>query len=184
MRIGRSGVAMCGRYQRDFAPLRWFVMTPPTALAYSAFRRLPISFRRLVVRVIAPTYVVGSMVVIRDRDGAVLLPRERHHDGWGLPGGLVRRGEAPRDGAVREIREEIALDLRPDDLGEPTINIEPEGRRVDVVFSCLLDGAQPVAQEPEVLDARWFAPDALPELFEPCVGALQSAGVIAADATG
>jgi ADP-ribose pyrophosphatase YjhB (NUDIX family) len=138
----------------------------------------------LVVRVIAPTYVVGAMVVIRNSSGAVLLLSERHHDGWGLPGGLVQRGESALQAAVREAREEIAVELDPEQLGAPTINIDPDARRVDVIFCCVLDHAEPRAQDPEVLQATWFAPDELPELFEPTAEALQVAGVVIDDATG
>jgi ADP-ribose pyrophosphatase YjhB (NUDIX family) len=157
-------------------------MTPPTALAFSAFRRLPVPLRRLVVRLIAPTYVVGAVIVIRDPNGGVLLLRERHHEGWGLPGGLVQRGEHVAAAAVREAREEIGVDLDPGVLGPPIVNIDAAGRRVDVIFACTLDGLHPQAQEPEVLEARWFAVAELPELFEPTEQALRSAGVVIADA--
>jgi ADP-ribose pyrophosphatase YjhB (NUDIX family) len=152
------------------------------ALAYSAFRRLPVSLRRLVVRVIAPTYVVGAVVVIRDTSGAVLLLRERHHDGWGLPGGLAQRGEPVLDAAVRETREEVDVEIDPELLGSSTVNIDPMARRVDAVFLYMADGLHPRACEPEVLEVRWFAPEDLPELFEPTADALRSAGVIVADA--
>jgi 8-oxo-dGTP pyrophosphatase MutT (NUDIX family) len=30
---------------------------------------------------------------------------------WELPGGIVEPGEAPRDGAIREVREELGIEL-------------------------------------------------------------------------
>jgi ADP-ribose pyrophosphatase YjhB (NUDIX family) len=157
-------------------------MTRPAALAYSAFRHLPVFLRRLVVRTVAPSYVVGTVVVIQNSAGAVLLLRERHHDGWGLPGGLVNRGEQLVDGAIREVYEEIAVELDAADLGQPKVGTDPDSRRVDVIFTLTADGLNPRACEPEVLEARWFDLDDLPELFEPTVDVLRAAGVITLDA--
>lgn len=50
-------------------------------------------------------------VVVRGADGAtrVLLIRDPYEN-WGLPKGHVEPGEAARDAAVREVREETGLD--------------------------------------------------------------------------
>ena len=52
---------------------------------------------------------------------AMLLTRRssrmRAHAGqWALPGGRLEAGETPLDGALRELREEVGLDLGPDAL--------------------------------------------------------------------
>jgi len=63
-------------------------------------------------------------VLLVDAVGRVLLflgcdPNERVAGTWWFtPGGGLEPGEDPRDGAVREVREETALVLRPEDLGE------------------------------------------------------------------
>jgi len=46
------------------------------------------------------------------REGRVLMVRHRHqgHDYWCLPGGALEPGEAPQDGALRELREECNVD--------------------------------------------------------------------------
>ena len=41
--------------------------------------------------------------------GTVVLVRLRYARGWRLPGGGRKRGEAPVDGMLRELREEIGL---------------------------------------------------------------------------
>ena len=155
----------------------------PTALALSTFRRLPVVVRRAIVRVVAPAYVVGVVGVIRDSSGAVLLLRERHHDGWAVPGGLVARGEWTADALVRELGEEIGLRLEADDLGDAAVYVDPHARRVDVIYTIdAPPGMQPDAREPEVLEAVWFAVGELPELFEPTVAVLRVAGVPVPDA--
>jgi ADP-ribose pyrophosphatase YjhB (NUDIX family) len=150
------------------------------ALALSTFRLLPVGLRRVVIRTIAPTYVVGVVAVIRNSAGEVLLLRERHHTGWALPGGLLGRREQPADGIVREVHEETGLALTADTVGEPHVELDPQARRVDVVFWISADESmRPEPQEPEVLEVHWFAPEELPELFEPTLLVLQSAGVVA-----
>lgn len=150
----------------------------PMALALSIFRRLPVRLRRAIVRTVAPTFVVGVVAIVRSADGKLLLLRERHHNGWALPGGLLDRGEEPPAALVRELREEIAVVLSVDSLAEPLIALDAPARRVDVIFQVTLDdGVRPSAQEPEVLETRWFDLGELPELFEPTVYVLQYAGV-------
>jgi 8-oxo-dGTP pyrophosphatase MutT (NUDIX family) len=64
--------------------------------ALQLYRRLPVKARRRVVRTIAPAYTVGSICVIERGDGAVLLVRLSYRNSWGLPGGLLKRGETRR----------------------------------------------------------------------------------------
>jgi ADP-ribose pyrophosphatase YjhB (NUDIX family) len=107
----------------------------------------------------------------------VLLLRERHHDGWGLPGGLLRRRERPVDAVRRELVEEVDLAVAEAAFGPPLVVVDPTAHRVDVVFVAdVPDGTDAVAQEPEVLEARWFTISELPELFEPTADALRTVG--------
>lgn len=59
-----------------------------------------------------------ALTVISDEDGgpALILTKRAarlssHAGQWALPGGRLDAGEAPEDGALRELREEIGLDL-------------------------------------------------------------------------
>lgn len=135
------------------------------------FKRLPRRARLAIVHTLAPGFTVGSICIIEREDGALLLVRHSYRDRWGFPGGLLARGESPEDGAVREAREEVGIAIRT--AGEPAVVVAPEPRRVDVIFRCRTDEADAVvAQPPEVVEARWFPPDALPELQHEASGAL------------
>ncbi len=48
--------------------------------------------------------------------GRVLAVRQPYRSNLSWPGGGIRRGEAPREAARRELREELGLLVGPDDL--------------------------------------------------------------------
>ena len=133
--------------------------------ALRVFRRLPVWARRRVVRTLAPSFTVGAICLIERPDGALLLVRQSYRNRWGVPGGLVKRGEGPADAARREVLEEVGLEIEL--LGEPSVVVDPVPRRVDVVYRARpVHGAgdEVTPTSPEITEARWFAPDQLPEL--------------------
>ena len=48
--------------------------------------------------------------------GRVLAVRQSYRSNLSWPGGGIRRGEAPREAVRRELREELGLEVGPDDL--------------------------------------------------------------------
>jgi 8-oxo-dGTP diphosphatase len=138
------------------------------------FRVLPRRLRLGVVHALSPSFTVGAICVIERADGAVLLVRHSYRHRWGLPGGLLERGEDVDAGARREAVEEVGLEV--DLEGEPAVVVDPHARRVDVVFRARpvegadLDAVRP--RSPEVLEAKWFDAAALPELQHETAGAL------------
>jgi len=134
-------------------------------MRYRVWARLPRWLRRRLVRLAMPTYTVGAAGVV-EHDGRVLLVRLTYRKAWGLPGGLLERGEQPAAAAVREVAEEVGLAIEL--VGPPTVVAVPEVRRLDIVFRCRpapgVDAETARACSPEVLEARWWPLDALPPL--------------------
>jgi 8-oxo-dGTP diphosphatase len=130
------------------------------------FRVLPRRVRRAILHTLAPSFTVGAICVVERDDGCLLLVRHSYRRRWGFPGGLVKRREDIEDAARREAKEEVGIAIEL--VGEPAVVVEPRTRRVDVVFRCRLapgvapDDAHPVS--PEIVEVRWVARDALPEL--------------------
>lgn len=130
------------------------------------YRSLPTLPRRWIVRTLAPSFTVGAICFIERPDGALLFVRTAYRERWGVPGGLLKRGEDPAAAARREVLEEVGLAIEL--IGEPTLVVDPIPQRVDIVYR-----ARPLAHadlgemrpgSPEIVEARWFPPDELPEL--------------------
>lgn len=144
------------------------------------YQRLPTKGRRVVVRTISPSFTVGSMCFIEGPEGALLLVRQVYRQQWGVPGGLLKRGEDATDAARREVLEEVGVAVEL--CGEPAVVVEAEPQRVDVVYRARilpssgfeLDEATAVPRpcSPEIVDVGWFASDALPELQHETAAAL------------
>lgn len=58
-----------------------------------------------------PRKRIGSGVLLRDRDGNVLLVEPTYKIDWEIPGGLVENGESPREAAHRECLEELGSEV-------------------------------------------------------------------------
>lgn len=143
-------------------------------IALQTYGALPAWARMFLIRRISPSFRVGAACIVRRADGSVLLVRHSYRAGWGLPGGLTRRGEEPAHAALRESREEVGLELEID--GEPTTIVDAPSRRVDVIFEARVVAASPpqvpVAQYPEIIEVGWFDLGRLPPLQEEAADAL------------
>jgi len=102
-------------------------------------------------------------------DGRVLLGRRAREPMlgcWEIPGGFVERGEHDHDAAVRELREELGLDVVLTGLVGTYLERSDAGECLAITLYTAepLDPDQPVRPDPaEVADWGWFGPDELPE---------------------
>jgi len=112
-------------------------------------------------------------VIIVDNEGRVLLVRNWFgRQRWALPGGGVKRHEPPVKAALRELREEVSLDLGEDELS-PLGSIEkydPSTPFAVTIFSAELPAETVVYRHPlEIIETCWVHPDELPEPVHPSV---------------
>ncbi len=141
-------------------------------LAYRTAYRIPFKWRRRLVRLVAPHYTVGSVIVVRDSEaaepGRLLLLRQPPGHGWSLPAGLLDRRESPLDAAVRELHEETGIKVDAADVSpaSPNAVVHQMGRWVDCVYQVQVPSSQVELKVDggEVLEAGWFRLDALPPL--------------------
>ncbi len=146
--------------------------------ALRVFAALPRRARHRVIRLIAPTFTAGALVCITDPDGRVLLASHSYSAGWGLPGGLIGRREDPTATAVRELREELGLDLALD--GPPVPYKAPGRQHFNFLFRVGLDPVPAAIRghSPEIVAVGWFALDDLPELAEYTEAFLETLGLL------
>ncbi|MFD1320538.1 NUDIX hydrolase [Micromonospora sonneratiae] len=141
------------------------------AIVYGTFYRLPVRVRRRLVRLVVPKYIVGAVTLVFDSEaeapGRLLMLRQPTGPGWGLPAGLLNRGEAPIDGAARELREETGIALSPEDLrpAVPNAVVHAKGW-VDMVFEARVPASttELVVDGAEVYEAAWHPLTDLPRL--------------------
>lgn len=127
-------------------------------MAYRAADRL----RKIYWRIAQPT-LRGVAVIGHNDRGEVLLVRLSYGaGGWAVPGGGIKRGESPKDAAVREFREETGCEAdgirlldRQTDRVHGTDNIVH-------VFAATARG-RPHPDGREIVDVRFHALDALPD---------------------
>ena len=75
-------------------------------------------------------------------------------DGWEFPGGKVEGGETPQEALTREIREELAADIRVGELFDTVEYDYPEFHLSMKCYICELVSEEMVLKEHEA--ARWL----------------------------
>ena len=116
---------------------------------------------------------VGTAIIITRDDKVLLMKRKGPHGTgtWSTPGGHLDFGETPEEGAAREAREEVGLEIVDIRFRAVTNDLfEETGRHyVTLWLEGWSVGSEPtIASEEEVADIGWFAWDSLPEpLFLP-----------------
>ena len=112
--------------------------------------------------------VVGALVT----DGRVLLghrspDKHAHPDVWDLPGGVIETGESELDALVRELQEELGVQIATDSMLH-LCRVTAGPPEAPALLSAWLVRAwqgTPANRAPEEhVDVGWFGPEALPRL--------------------
>jgi ADP-ribose pyrophosphatase YjhB (NUDIX family) len=105
--------------------------------------------------------VAVSGVVLNDQ-GQVLLLRHRFwpEESWGLPGGYIHRAETLEAALAREILEETGYLITPVSLLKINSGYK---LRLEVSYLARLNGGSLKLDSREVIEARFFPVDGLPE---------------------
>ncbi len=124
----------------------------------------------------------GAVAVIRDEQQRVLLIKRHDFGAWGFPGGVQELGETIEQTIVREVREEVGLDVVPIRLlgirTSPRFEVTfPNGDQAQpfvVTFECRVVGGKLQSDGDEVVDLGWFDFDHLPPLTRNALATIQA----------
>ena len=91
------------------------------------------------------------------KNGKVLLVYEKNRNFWGFPKGHVEKGETEIETALREVKEEVGLDVDIDVEKRYTLNyiIRNEIDKTTVLYIAKPKNEKLVVQENEIENVKW-----------------------------
>jgi 8-oxo-dGTP diphosphatase len=106
---------------------------------------------------------LSVVIAVIAHDGLTLMTRRRFREGtleWSAPSGEIEPGETPEQAAVREVREEVGLEVTADHyLGE---RVHPASGRHLVYIACrVVSGNAAIIDHEELAEIAWCT---LPEV--------------------
>lgn len=102
---------------------------------------------------------IQVVAAIIQKDGRILATKRGYgeqKDGWEFPGGKIEQGETPEQALVREIREELAMEVRVERHVVDVAWDYPAFHLEMACFLCAIAEGSPHLLEHEA--ARWLAP--------------------------
>ena len=123
----------------------------------------------------------GALAVVRNEESILMIRRsqtvEYSAGCWGLPGGVVEKGESPADCALRELQEEVNLHGNIKKILGSTESFNGDFNLTWVEIK--VDDASTLKPNPlEVGEARWVTPEEIQSLEPLIPGAMESFATI------
>ena len=110
-----------------------------------------------------------ALALIHNEAREYLLVKHAYDSRWySAPGGGVEAGESPQTAAIRELREELGVQIVVNYLvGMYEVDWGPRTTLV-YLFACeIIDGEVRINQPEEIESFAWFAPEQMPEHTNP-----------------
>lgn len=101
------------------------------------------------------------------KNNKILLVYEKRRNFWGLPKGHVEQGESEEETALREVREEVGLDVEIDKTKRYTLNyiINNEIDKTSVFYIAKPKNEDIKIQESEIGNIKWCSFEEAVELL-------------------
>jgi mutator protein MutT len=109
-------------------------------------------------------FTLGANTLIFNEKKEILLCHRTDKDMWNFPGGGVESGETPEEAAIREVREEIGVEVELYKF----LGVYTKPKDNDIVFAFLgkIVKGTPILTD-EADDIQYFSTDNLPANFNP-----------------
>ena len=107
--------------------------------------------------------ITPAVIMRVERDGKILLARNRNFRGpfHSVLAGFVEPGESLEQAVVREVREEVGVEVA--DVRYFGSQAWPFPSQLMIGFTANWAAGEIVVEQSEILEAGWFGPDDLPE---------------------
>lgn len=133
----------------------------------SGLMQLAYRVQKLLWKLLRPR-TRGVKVMLFNATGEILLIRNSYGDthSWLIPGGGIKPWESPAQAAKREMREELGCGI--DKLHPVSTHFATaEGKRDTIILFEAIAAGDPNPDGTEVVEARFFALDQLPQTVSP-----------------
>ncbi len=116
----------------------------------------------LVRRCVNATLVreVTGALIVREASREILMVKANRgftKGMWNMPGGFIQYGETPERGVIREVREEVGLDIEIDELlGVHTARFGSPYFMRAYVYRCHADSPRLTLDPSEIAEAKWM----------------------------
>lgn len=99
----------------------------------------------------------GKILLMKRADECVVFPGY-----WGLVGGFIDYGETPEEGLIREVKEEIGVEIEIEHFCGNYYNSPHPNYKIVITLPhyCKITSGIPHAAQPEECsDVKWFTPE-------------------------
>ncbi|GFR34359.1 (deoxy)nucleoside triphosphate pyrophosphohydrolase [Thermobrachium celere] len=103
--------------------------------------------------------IIVTAAIIENEGKILITQRKKEKHGgllWEFPGGKLEEGEDPKECIVREIKEELNIEIEVVDIFDVVFHRYTEFNMLMLVYRCRLLGGEITAKEVE--DFRWVIP--------------------------
>jgi 8-oxo-dGTP diphosphatase len=111
------------------------------------------------------TTIYVAAALIRNKNGQYLITRRMPHSNyggyWEFPGGTIEPGESPEEALVREIKEELNINIETGTVFWHETH-KTGSKIIDIRFiNCRIEPVHQVIEKIEVTDYKWVGLDEL-----------------------
>ncbi|MCF7793661.1 MAG: NUDIX hydrolase [Candidatus Cloacimonetes bacterium] len=133
-----------------------------------------------------PLIMVGSTVIIKNKQGEILLQKRADTGLWSTIGGAMEIGESFEETAIREVEEETSLKIKNLELkgilaGKDMYHTYPNGDEINLataVYEVTDWAGIPKVNDHESLDFKFFELNDLPEMDPLAIKILEKSGYL------